>query len=841
MIDGMEEKEEPVSGLTPADFDNEEGGIATEPEEGVESATEPLIPTVPPVTREEVSASGPRHGGLWAALLYALCTMSLGYPAIAGKFLAGPNSDQFVAGYAFREFGAAMLKATGGFAQWNPYLFGGMPYIAAMHGDIFYPTFILRMLMPTDAAMTWSFMLHLFLAGLFTYQFVRASGFGFYPALFAGVAYMMSGQLASLVSPGHDGKLSVSALFPLTLWMLTLGMRRGRKWSWGVLALTIGLAVLSPHPQLLQYLLLASGAFTIHLAISLFRSRDVDTRVVLGRMGLALLAVAIGTAIGAIQYLPVREYVAWSPRAGGLADYATATSYAWPTKELFDAYLPQFTGMIEAYWGENAIHLHSDYIGAVVLLLAGAGLVGLRKDPRKGFLWFWAVTFVIALLWALGGHTPFYKLPYAIIPGTKYFRAPATVFFVGMMALSVLSAAGVERVLTRQIPFKYAFGWLAFAVVIALLGSFGVLTDFARALAPDEMVDAVIANSLEVMIGAWRSGAFVLLTVVAVIFYKRGKINMKTAGWAFAVLAAADSWTIMHNYWVFSPPASITYRSNAAIDRIKADPAPSRVLAIELERNDRRDTDLQGDGLMVHRVRNLLGYHGNQLGRYNEFLEKNQGFQQIFNPRMWQVYNVRYLLTNTADVSQFFPGAQWVIGPVADAAGTNVYLYRLPGDNPFAWVAPMIVKADDPSAGATLLNQAFDVRRAALFAPDADVAAVENPSELPLPPAISARVTSYAPGRISLELSNPAPAGSALLVSENYFPGWTAKVDGTPAPTARADYTLIGVQLPTGGRKIDLTFEDPAYKQGKIITILALILTAVLIAGGIFTERRTVA
>ena len=80
-----------------------------------------------------------------------------------------------------------------------------------------------------------------------------------------------------------------------------------------------------------------------------------------------------------------------------------------------------------------------------------------------------------------------------------------------------------------------------------------------------------------------------------------------------------------------------------------------------------------------------------------------------------------------------------------------------------------------------------------------------------------------------------------MLVSENYFPGWTAKVDGTPAPTARADYTLIGVQLPTGGRKIDLTFEDPAYKQGKIITILALILTAVLIAGGIFTERRTVA
>src|SRR5215204_2675500 len=191
-----------------------------------ESSADLAPPRYPPVTREALAASGPRRHGLVAALVYALCTLSLGYQALAGKFLAGPNSDQFVAGYAFREFGASMLKASGGFAQWNPYLFGGMPYIAAMHGDIFYPTFLMRMIMPTDAAMTWSFMLHLFLAGLFTYRFLRVSGYAFYPALFGGIAYMMSGQLASLVSPGHDGKLSVSALFPLTLWMLTLGMRR---------------------------------------------------------------------------------------------------------------------------------------------------------------------------------------------------------------------------------------------------------------------------------------------------------------------------------------------------------------------------------------------------------------------------------------------------------------------------------------------------------------------------------------------------------------------------------------------------------------------------------------
>jgi hypothetical protein len=804
------------------------------------SATPRAPRTIPEVTQADVNAAGPRRGGLYAALLYALSTIALGYPALAGKFLAGPNSDQFVAGYAFREFGAAMLKATGGFAQWNPYLFGGMPYIAAMHGDIFYPTFIMRMVMPTDVAMTWSFMLHLFLAGLFTYRFVRSSGFGFYPALFAGSAYMMSGQLASLVSPGHDGKLSVSALFPLALWMITLGMRQGRRWSWGVLALTIGLAILSPHPQLLQYLLLASFAFGLHLTVSLLRAREVPARIVLARVGLAFVAVVIGLAIGAIQYLPVREYVEWSPRAGGLPDYATAVTYAWPTSELFDAYLPQFSGMIDAYWGENAIHLHSDYVGAVVLILAGAGLIGLRKDPRKGFLIFWLVTFIIALLWALGGHTPFYRIPYAIIPGTKYFRAPATVFFVGMMALSVLGAAGVERILTRKVPLKYIIAWLLFATLAGVLGFLGILTDFARALAPEELLDIVIDNSDEVMLGAWRSFAFVVLTVIAIALYRRGRLPMFIAGGALALLAVVDSWTIMRHYWIFSPPASITYRSDAAIEKIKSDPKLSRVLALELETTDKRDTNLEGDGLMIHRIRTVLGYHGNQLGRYNEILQKDEGFLQAFNPQAWQIFNVRYLLTNSADVAQYFPGAQWLIGPVKDAAGVDVYLYRLPGDNPFAWVTPVIVKAPDESVAATLFARGFEPLSAALFAEDANVTGVDSLTMLPLPVGISVDVKTYQPGRISLELSDRAPPGSALVVSENYFPGWTAKVDGRDAPVGRADYTLIGVQLPTGGRHVELTFDDPAYERGKLVTLLALALTALLIGGGIYMERKAI-
>src|SRR6476659_735546 len=161
----------------------------------------------------------PRFAMGWAALVYAIATLTLAYPALAGRFLVSLHSDQYMAGYAFREFAAASLKAGQGFPQWNPFLQGGMPYVAAMHGDIFYPTFLLRMVMPTDAAMTWGFIIHVFLSGLFAYGFLRAIGYGFYGSLVGGLAYMMSGQIASYVSPGHDGKLFVSALFPLALWL----------------------------------------------------------------------------------------------------------------------------------------------------------------------------------------------------------------------------------------------------------------------------------------------------------------------------------------------------------------------------------------------------------------------------------------------------------------------------------------------------------------------------------------------------------------------------------------------------------------------------------------------
>src|SRR5687768_5043876 len=430
----------------------------------------------PPRALTSSDIGSPRLAMAWAALAYALCTIALGYPALAGEFLVNPNSDMFNTGYAYRVFGAEELRSTGDFAHWNAYILGGIPYIAAQHGDIFYPTFLLRLLLPVDVAITWSFLGHLFLAGLFTFGFVRALGFAFWPALLAGVAYMMSGQVASLVSPGHDGKLFVSALAPLLLWMIVRAVRDGRAWAWGMTALVTGLAILTPHYQMVYYLALFCIPFTVWMALK-GRVEPVPKPVAVRRVLIAGAAAALGLAIAALAFLPFYAYLDFAAR-GTARGYEYATSYSMPPEEMLNFYLPQFSGFIEQYWGRNPLKFHGDYVGAVVLIVAGLafGAAGRRKE-----VWFWGIAAAVATLVALGGHTPFYRLWY-LLPMMKVVRAPAMIFYIAQLAIAIFAAIGLERLLREGVQRRYLIAWGALALVVLVLAGGGALTALAQSL-----------------------------------------------------------------------------------------------------------------------------------------------------------------------------------------------------------------------------------------------------------------------------------------------------------------------------------------------------------------------
>ncbi|HKV49724.1 MAG TPA: YfhO family protein [Gemmatimonadaceae bacterium] len=776
----------------------------------------------------------PRYATAWAALVYIVATLILAYPALVGRFLVNPASDQYIGGYAFREFAAASLRAGHGFPLWNPYLFGGMPYVAAMSGDIFYPTFLMRMIMPTDVAMTWAFIIHIILAGFFTYLFLRICRFSFFGALTGGLIYMMGGPISSYVSPGHDGKLYVSALLPLVLYVLVRGIRDGKAWSWGALALVTGLACLSPHPQLFQYMLLLCGAFALWLAFGTDNGSSLERRVAVKRLGAAMLAVIVGTLMGAIQYTSVFQYVPWSPRAGGLSGWDHATSYSFPPEELINTYIPQFTGMFNHYWGRNGIHLHSEYLGAVALVLALLGVVYAWRPERRSFGRFWFVTFIVALLWTLGGFTPFYHIVYALIPGTKYFRAPSTMVFVVGLCVAIFAALGAERLERGDVTRQYAVGWLVAAGVVLLLGATGMLTNLALTLAPPEHQDGVSLNAPLLLVGAVRTAIFSAAAAGLLLALVMGRAKRAVVAWAVLALAAADLWSIEHQYWIFSAPAAQIYAANATTDYVRKQPVPGRVLQLPADAAQSpyvpHDSYLFGNALMVQGIRTVMGYHGNEIGRYHDLINA-----RLTDPQLWRLLNVRYLLTNLPSIPD--SGFTKVVGPTPDAAGTTTYLYTVPGDDPPAWVAPVIVKAADTAVLVTVLDQRFDIRRAALFDTSAAVQG-QKITALPEASTDTATVTRYDPGHIEVNLAQPAPHGSALIVSENYYPGWVATADGKPATVGRADYILIGVALPDGAKHVDLMFTSPVYERGKMITIVATLLALLLLAAGLIVDKK---
>src|SRR5262245_27823946 len=100
----------------------------------------------------------PKRPGLLAAIVLIVAALTLCWPMLTGQLING--SDYFLAGWGFRHFGAEYFRVHHAIPLWNPYIFGGLPYVAGMHGDVFYPTAWLRWVLPLSTATNLTFGAH---------------------------------------------------------------------------------------------------------------------------------------------------------------------------------------------------------------------------------------------------------------------------------------------------------------------------------------------------------------------------------------------------------------------------------------------------------------------------------------------------------------------------------------------------------------------------------------------------------------------------------------------------------------------------------------------------------
>ena len=760
---------------------------------------------------------------LWVAIL--------SLPMWTGQFLAGPGSDMYATGYALRAWGAAVWRATGHVAQWNPEMMGGVP-VAAGFGDVYYPTAWLRLVLPTVTAINIGFVAHYILAGFLAYRFLRLLRVSWLGAVAGGTAYQLSGVVASLVQPGHDGKLFVSALLPLMLIALILGVRR-RQWGGHVLlGIAVALALLSPHYQMTYYSLIVAAVFALYLAFG--EPEGLTKRDAYRGLALAFGAVLLGFGVAMIQILPFYAYLPYSPRAEGMAGgFATATSYAIPWEHVPEFFVSGFTGVLDTYWGSNGLKLHSEYLGLPVVALAVLGVSG-GGERRRLVRWLLGIG-ALFLLISLGAATPFYRLWWAVMPYVKQTRAPGMAFFVVAFVVAALAAFGAER-LERREGRRLPLVSLVAAALIALLavtGVFGAIAgSFARshaAQSPRDLVAAAAAAQSGILWGALGSAAALAALAGLVFTYSSGKVSTRAFATALVLIIGADLWFSVRSHWIWSRPEQELYRRDPVIEQIQRTSVPYRVLDPPL----RSGSVYPGTVLMKHDIPQVLGYHGNEIRYYDDLLGGKNELRYLLHPQLWNLLAVRFIMLGD---SARVPGYHQVLGPTLTAPGGRGYLYEADRAPLYARVVPAAIKGDSSAILATIYDPRFDPDRLLLFTPDAPV----NPlpvSTMPNPSPARATVTKWEPGRMSIALDPAPPAPSYLLVSENWYPDWHAQVDATPTATLRGDYSLIVVPIPQGAKTVELWFDSPARRQGWWITMLSLAVLVGLAIGPAAARR----
>src|SRR5262249_13272441 len=149
-------------------------------------------------------------------------------------------------------------------------------------------------------------------------------------------------------------------------------------------------------------------------------------------------------------------------------------------------------------------------------------------------------------------------------------------------------------------------------------------------------------NAGALRVGAFRMFMFVALFVATLYLIQSRRLEGPIRGVLLVAIIAIDLWTIARQYWIFSEPAARLYAGDATIEYLKKQKEPGRVLAIQTAPTPTvNDPNLTDDGLMVHRIRSVTGYHGNELGRYQLLGDAANGWRQVGNPSFWRLMNVR--------------------------------------------------------------------------------------------------------------------------------------------------------------------------------------------------------
>jgi hypothetical protein len=97
-----------------------------------------------------------------------------------------------------------------------------------------------------------------------------------------------------------------------------------------------------------------------------------------------------------------------------------------------------------------------------------------------------------------------------------------------------------------------------------------------------------------------------------------------------------------------------------------------------------------------------------------------------------------------------------------------------------------------------------------------------------------ATIVDYRPNRVEVLVTGET--AGYLVLSDQWFPGWTCTVDGEPARLYRANFLFRGVSVDAGTHRVVFVFAPVSYSYGKAITGITLAFVCGLSLFGLVTS-----
>lgn len=653
---------------------------------------------------------------------------------------------------------------------WNPNSFSGNPHLANYQSAVFSPLNLLFFIFPFVDAWSLLILLQPLLAGIFTYLFLRELKVGREGSVLGSTVFMFCGFMVVWMA---YGTLSYAILFlPLSLFAIERWFNKKSKLPLIILTLSIPLSFFSGHFQTSLYFF----AFTFsYLIFKVLNNRKNYTPIV--------AAFILGILISLIQIIPSIQFYLESTRSGVFLNQGGI-----PISYLVNLFAPDFFGnpVTRNDWFGTYAEWAS-FVGIIPLVLSLLAF-NIKNKAAVYFFVFGLITLTLAVDSPLQRFMTDLQIP--VISTSN----PTRIIVLLSFLLSILAGFGFDRL--RNLELKFISKRVIPLVLLFALIWFSLI--FLNFIPEDKQIIAQRNFILPTLL----LGLFLAIVYFAIV----GK--QKILLFLILFLVAFDSLRFAQKWMPFDPE-ELVFPDTSVVQGIRENIGNGRIFG-----NFGANIDT------YYGFPGIEGYDPLYIERYGEFIRSaNEG--EFKEPERSVVHLSRR--SEFADRVLDLLGVSLIFHPVADTNQSWAYpVWENPEKYSVVWEDEKFqlfknntalpraklfygyeVIEKRESIISRLYSEDFDFRNTLILEDEPNISElITQKSEFG---EGKVEILLYEPNSVQIKVETKSPA--LLFLSDNYYPGWKARVSGEETKIYRADYTFRAVEVPEGESLVEFSYK----------------------------------